>query len=375
MILRKPYAFLIRHFKLIHLFISLILIYLISSTNDILKFFKRYSANSLIDVDASTYINFFTYFVIIILLGLVIAIIVLLKKKQKPILFYIFTIIGYVILFMGFIYISSVISTLEIKFLERKEINFARDITRFMFIGQFIFLLPYIIRTLGFDIKKFDFKKDLQELDIQVEDNEEFELTVGIDTNKLEQKTRRRIREFKYYYLENKLYINVILIVVAVILGINIIGKVIDNINISYKEGNEFKLDNFYTLTIDDTYITNKDLNGKDITVEDETYLIVKFTVNSMYNGTFTLEPNKFLVKIKDSTYNPDKRYYNSFKNYGIGYKSQKISLNDNKSYILVYVIPSKYKDKKMKLEYNYRYDYNGEMIKKVVKLSPEFVK
>lgn len=375
MILRKPYAFLIRHFKLIHLFISLLLVYLISCTNNILKFFKSYSINSLIEVDSSSYINFFTYFSIIILLSLVIAIIVLLKKKQKPILFYILTIVGYLILFMGFVYISSIINTLEIKFLERKEINFARDITRFMFIGQFIFLIPYIIRTLGFDIKKFDFKKDLQELDIQVDDNEEFELTIGVDTNKIEQKTRRRVREFKYYYIENKLYINVILIVVGTIIGFNLIGKIVGNINVSYKEGSEFKLDNFYTLTINDTYITNKDLNGKDMTVEDETYLIVKFTVKSMYNGNFTLEPNKFLVKIKDSVYNPDKRYYNSFKNYGIGYKNQKISFNDNKSYILVYVIPKKYADKRMKLEYNYRYDNNLEMIKKKVKLSPEIVK
>lgn len=375
MILRKPYAFLIKHFKLIHLFISILLVYLLNSTNDILTFFKRYSSNSLIEVDASSYINFFTYFAIIIILGLVIAIIALLKKKKKPILFYILTIIGYSILLIGFAYVGSIISTLELKFLERKVINLARDITRFMFIEQLIFLIPYVIRTLGFDIKKFDFKKDLQELEIEVEDNEEFELTVGVDTNKLEQKIRRRLRELKYYYFENKLFINIILVIVASILAFNLVGVIKNSVTLKYSEEKVIKLDNFYTLKVEDSYLTNKDSNGKDITVEDEIYLIVKFTINSNYDGKIILDTNKFIVKIKDETYAPDKRYYTYFKNYGVGYKQQEISLNENKTYILVYAIPEKYQNKKMELQYNYKYDINNKIVKKIIKLSPEVVK
>ena len=73
----------------------------------------------------------------------------------------------------------------------------------------------------------------------------------------------------------------------------------------------------------------------------------------------------------------PTKQYYNYFTNYGIGYKSQKISLNDEKTFILVYEIPNKYKESKKNLEYNYRYDYSGnsqKMIKKIFKLSPSIV-
>ena len=375
MILRKPYAFLIKNFKLIHLFISLLVIFLINKTNNILNFFKDYINDRIIEVNPLEYINLLVYIALIVIIGLSIAMIVLMRKKDKPLLFYIFTIIVYSVLFAGFIYLNSTISTLEFNLLDRKTISLARDITRFMLIGQWIFLIPYIIRTLGFDIKKFDFKKDLQELDISSEDNEEFELLTPVDLNKVEQAGRRRIRELKYYYIENKLFILIILSIVGFI-GIFTVIKNIDfNSFKTFKENEIIKLDNFYTLNIKDSYITTKNDNGKVVAINDTFYLIVKFNVNSNYNKDFTLDINKFIVKIKNKEFTPNKTYYNYFKNYGIGYKNQEISLNDSKDYILVYNISNKYKNKRMTLEYNYRYDYTKKepkMIKKVIQLTPE---
>ena len=378
MILRKPYAFLIKHFKLIHLFISGLVLYLIFKTNSILNFFKDYISDDILKVDASNYINILIYLSLILIIGLAVSMIVLMRKKDKPLLFYILTIIGYSILFIGFVYVGSVINTLEFNLLDRKSISLARDITRFMLIGQWIFLLPYVIRTLGFDIKKFDFKKDLQELDIQDTDNEEFELLSPVDMKKVEKFGRRRIRELYYYYIENKFFILIILGIVLFISSIFIISSIDFSTLKKYDEKEVFKLDNFYTLKVEDSYITTKSDSGKNIAINDNFYLIVKFTINSMYNKDFSLDTNKFLVSIKNKEFIPTKTYYNYFKNYGIGYKNQDISLNDNKSYILVYNIPNEYKNKKIKLEYNYRYDNSGKnpkMIKKIVKLEPEIIK
>jgi len=378
MILRKPYAFLIKHFKLIHLFISGLVLYLIFKTNSILNFFKDYISDDILKVDASNYINILIYLSLILIIGLAVSMIVLMRKKDKPLLFYILTIIGYSILFIGFVYVGSVINTLEFNLLDRKSISLARDITRFMLIGQWIFLLPYVIRTLGFDIKKFDFKKDLQELDIQDTDNEEFELLSPVDMKKVEKFGRRRIRELYYYYIENKFFILIILGIVLFISSIFIISSIDFSTLKKYDEKEVFKLDNFYTLKVEDSYITTKSDSGKNIAINDNFYLIVKFTINSMYNKDFSLDTNKFLVSIKNREFIPTKTYYNYFKNYGIGYKNQDISLNDNKSYILVYNIPNEYKNKKIKLEYNYRYDNSGKnpkMIKKIVKLEPEIIK
>jgi len=378
MILRKPYAFLIKHFKLIHLFITILIINLINKTNNILNFFKDYINDDIFQVDASNYINIFTYISLFIIIGLVLIIIILMRKKDKPLLFYILTVIFYSVLFVGFIYIGSVISDLEFNLLDRKSISFVRDITRIMLIGQWIFLIPYIIRTLGFDIKKFDFKRDLQELEITEEDSEEFELVSPLDMNKVGKITRKKIRELKYYYIENKLFIIIAIIVIVFATGFYIIKKIDFESLKKYDEKEIIEMDNFYTMTIDDSYITTKNDEGKVISVNNNFFLIVKFTVKSNYNGKFALDTSKFIIKIKDKEFIASRNYYNYFKNYGIGYKSQRFSLNDNKTYILVYNIPDKYKKENIILEYNYKYDYSEEeakMIKKVVKLKPEKIK
>lgn len=375
MILRKPYAFLIKYFRLIHLFISLLIVYLIYKTNNMYNFFKDYITDDIVEIHATKYVNFLVYFSLVLIIGLVVTMIILMRKKKKPLLFYILTVVVYSVLFIGFAYAGAIINELEYNLLDRKTVSLARDISRFMLIGEYLFLIPYIIRTLGFDIKKFDFKKDLQELEILEEDNEEFELIAPIDMNKVEQVSRRRVRELKYYYVENRLFILIILGIVVTVTGFSVIKNIDFNSLKRYDEKDVIKLDNFYTLSVDDSYITTKNDDGEVVAVNDSFYLIVKFTVNSKYNGKFNLDTNRFIISVKDKEFIASRTYYSYFKDYGIGYKKQVISLNDNKSYILVYNIPNKYKNKKMKLEYNYKFDYstgNAKMIKKIVKLDPE---
>lgn len=48
-----------------------------------------------------------------------------------------------------------------------REIRLLRDISRFNFWGLFIICLPTLVRGLGFDIKKFNFRKDLHELKLE----------------------------------------------------------------------------------------------------------------------------------------------------------------------------------------------------------------
>lgn len=374
-ILRKPYAFLIKHFKLIHAFVSLLLIFLITKSTQLLNFFSDYTVATTSQIQSTNYINFFMYLALIIVIAISFTMIILMRKKDKPILFYILTIIVYTLIFIGFAYDSSIITKLEKTILDRQTLNLVRDINKFIVIGQYIFLIPYIIRALGFDIKKFDFKKDMKELDIEISDNEEFEFTTGIDSEKVKTKLRRRLRELKYYYLENKIFILIIIIPTLTIIGYNLVTKI--DITHKYKENEEIKLDNYYTIKINESYITNKDNNSKEIKLDDTCFLILKFTITSTYSSKFSLDTNKFIVKIKGNKYIPTKQYYKKLSDYGIGYKEQKINPNTTKEYILVYNIPNENKNKKMTLEYNYRYDYNNntpKMLKKIVKLTPKAV-
>ena len=375
MILRKPYAFLIKHFRLIHLIICLLLLFLINNTNGVLDFFKGYISGDITDFVVTDYINIWMYLAIIVIILLVLSMILLMRKKDKPLLIYILTIVEYSAVFVCFAYASSIIQVLQRNILDQKTIRLARDVVSFALIGQWLFLIPYAIRAMGFDIKKFDFKRDLKELNLTDTDNEEFELELGIDKEKINIKLRRKLRELKYYYKENKLYILIILFIVLAVSVYSIVNSI--EIVPKYKENEIVKLDNYYTLKINNTYLLNKDNNGKKIKKNDDWFLVVNFTINSMYSSSFQLDIDKFILKINNEEIMPTKQYYNYFTNYGIGYKSQKISLNDEKTFILVYEIPNKYKESKKNLEYNYRYDYSGnsqKMIKKIFKLSPSIV-
>ena len=73
-----------------------------------------------------------------------------------------------------------------------------------------------IIRVLGFDIKKFNFTKDIQELNIEDIDSEEVEVNVNIDTKNIIRDINRRKRELGYWIKENLLF-SIILISVILI--------------------------------------------------------------------------------------------------------------------------------------------------------------
>ena len=68
MILRKPYAFLIKHFRLIHLVLSILFLYLLFQTGNINGFFNDFVNAGYVTNEvniASTYIHPYIYIAII----------------------------------------------------------------------------------------------------------------------------------------------------------------------------------------------------------------------------------------------------------------------------------------------------------------------
>ena len=71
MILKKPYAFLIKHFKLIHLLLCIPFIYLIIRIGAIASFFSSYVQANYYTSEtnlAGTYINYFMYGAILLII-------------------------------------------------------------------------------------------------------------------------------------------------------------------------------------------------------------------------------------------------------------------------------------------------------------------
>ena len=88
MVLRKPYAFLIKYFKLINFILSALLIYLAYRTYNIINFFNEYILNNYsgnyFKGFSEQYVSPFVYLILIIIFIGTLAIYLLLKYKNKP---------------------------------------------------------------------------------------------------------------------------------------------------------------------------------------------------------------------------------------------------------------------------------------------------
>lgn len=355
MVFKKPYAFLIKNFKLIHLILTAIYIYLAFKVSGMLTYYNNYISGAVGKLVAINYIN--SNYQIAIVLSIIICtiILILMQHKKKPKLFYIILILLYIL-------ISTIISisvggleTIYFSILDSKTMRLYRDLLSITLVVQYITIATTLIRGLGFDIKKFDFVKDLNDMNIELTDDEEVELTLN-NTNTIFRKIRRKIRELKYYYIENKSFITIIAIIVIILLAstITIDTQVINKV---YNENEVFTTDAF-DFQVLNTYITKKSFNGKVLS-NNSSYLILKLQINQRAQEQ-KLNNSNLIIKAGNKSYTYNNKYYAKFEDLGISYKNQKIK-NSN-TYLFIYDLPDASLNKKI------TFIYAGE---KTVKLSP----
>ena len=364
MIVRKPFAFLIKHFKAIHLFLFGLLVYVCYKYNGIVSFLRNYISTGNGRYDAINYINYIPIYVILGSIVIMAIIYYLMKYKDKPKKLYLISIIGYIIVIVLFIFLFSYLRTFSNTIIEQKTLRLYRDISLMGLIFQYIIIVIMLIRGLGFDIKKFNFSKDIQELNIDLTDNEEVELVMGIDTNKTKFKIRRFFREFKYFIRENILFTGLSLIVIVIILWIVVANY--NNKNKIYKEKEYFGID--FNMQVNGSYLTKEDNSLNKLSIGNNSLLVVRFKISSNYNDI--LNPNSFILKIYDKSYSPSNKYCSSLADIGKCYNKIKLT-QEEKEYIFVYLVEDSILDKKIYLNYDYGYitNKNNSVIK--VKLTP----
>lgn len=365
MIVRKPFAFLIKHFKAIHLFLFGLLVYVCYKYNGIVSFLRNYISTGNGRYDAVNYINYTPIYVILGAILVMAIIYYLMKYKDKPKKLYLFSIIGYIAVIILFIFLFNYLKTFSSSIIEQKTLRLYRDISLMGLIFQYIIIVIMLIRGLGFDIKKFNFSKDIQELNIDLTDNEEVELVMGFDTNKTKFKIRRFFREFRYFIRENILFTGLSLIVIVIILWIIVANYT--SKNKVYKENEYFGVD--FNMLVNDSYLTKEDSSLKKLSVGSSSLLVVKFKISS--NHSDVLNPDNFILSIYGKTYSPNNKYCSSLKDIGKCYNKIKLTKQE-KEYIFVYLVDDSILDKKIYLKYDYGYltNKNNSVIK--VRLNPD---
>ena len=350
MIIRKPYAILIKHFKLIHAILVLLMSYLVYQFYMISRFFNDYfsSDTGVIgqELTDGLFSNWMYIANAIIIIGLIVVLILMVTKK-KPIKYYIAAIIGYIAVFVVLALDHNIIANMEIEQLSARTVRAMSDITLISIVVQGIILVLTFVRATGFNIKQFDFEKDLQELNITEEDREEVEVGINVDAGKFERRFRKNLRHIKYVYLENKMICNILIVVVILVTGYLIYTKTGVSEKM-YKEGQTFTSANF-AMTIEESYITNTNYQGNKF--DNKTLLVLRMKIKNRYTSSLKFETARAELTIKGHKYYPNTQYYNDLLDFGEVYRGEKIN-SDEHYYILCYEIPTNYTSEKMVFGY-----------------------
>ena len=339
MIIKKPYAFLIKNFILIHGLLFGLLGYILLKSIDISSFFADYVTNhSFIRLEnlTSMYINYTVFLCIILAAILVLIIGAILKLKNKNANSYIYIFISLIIVFVYYIYMFSIFKGLETESLDQQTVMLLRDIALMILVPQAIFLFVILGRTLGFNLKQFDFKKDLEELDIDSTDNEEVEVILGNNNYKYARFFRKSLRLTKYFFLENKLFV----IGVASILALGVSLAVFMSINfysVNYTERQEIMANSLY-YKVNQTIITEKDMQNKSNT-KNKLYVVVELEVQNKFNNEYSLTRDTFRLVVNDEMLMPTFSLSERFMDLGTPFNPTNILPGEDKKYIVIFEI------------------------------------
>ena len=342
MIVKKPYAFLIKYFRIIHLLLFLPIVYLIIKTRNIVAFFRDYVANNyttnILNI-VNQYISLPMYLAVILIIVSAVAIFYLMKQKNKSTKLYVFTIGYYIILFLLIVVAHNILGNMERDVITAQTARAYRDISQVIVLPQYFFAVYMLIRGIGFDIKQFNFANDLKDLEISEEDREEVELSINVEGYKIKRTIHRFFREFSYYVQENKLIFSCILVVLFLVVGRMIYVNYFVN-NRTYIISDKMTHQNF-SMEISDSIVTNLDYDG-NLIVPGKYFLVLKLDIENTYNRDYVLDYNNFRLVINNKNVYPTLDRGHHFVDFGKAYQGQKIKANSSDSYVLVYEIDEK---------------------------------
>lgn len=349
MILKKPYAFFIKNFKFFHLIITILAGILLYRTSLIYSFMSEYNKTNPNLIGKNLTQPLFTpwvYVLIAIIIIINILLIFIMIKKEKPYMYYVMNIGLYIAVLITYVVSNGVIHNLQVMLVAAKTTLAVRDITNICRLLQTVSVIFYMVRATGFDIKKFDFVRDLQKLDISEEDSEEIEVSLEFEGNVFKRNIKKRIRDAKYYYKENKFILNIIILLLIGLLSLFIYGRT-NKYNRIYKENSFFNVKGM-NIGIKESFIASK--NYKNDTIVNDTILVgLKISTSSTLEQQ--LPTAKTILIVDGIQYYPTTQYKNELLDLGNIYLNEEIT-EDFSDYLLVYEIPKDYKKSKMTFRY-----------------------
>lgn len=340
MILRKPYAFFIKNFKFIHVILTILMGYFMFLSTKPFIFLRQYIRSEHVvanaDLTGVLYSNL-TFILPFLIIGIIALVLSVMLVKNKPIVFYISLVLNTIVQFIMIQVSYNLIKQMETELLDIRTIRFVTDILSIAIVVQGIFVMLTLVRAIGFDIKKFNFGEDLEDLEIDESDREEFEVNLDFDSSIMKRGVRRRIRLFKYFYHENKFIIYLVSLVITA-LSLTIVYLNTSIYNKAFDEKVAFKTSE-YTMMVKNSYITKLDKSGDMVATKGKTIVAINLSLKTNTFRERLFETARLSLKLGDFSFSPVYRYENEINDLGIVYNKQSIT-NKFKDYIVVFEIP-----------------------------------
>lgn len=350
MILRRPYAFLIKHFKKIHISLLIFTVYIFYKNMQFHSFINDYIElgiyNSYIEsVDRYTNILFYVIAILIVLVSAIM--IYLLRFKKKPYLFYVFLIGEYLALIFIFMYGSHYFHTIYESASTMASLAL-RDMLFIATIPQYVIFILLFIRSLGLDLKKFGFQEE-DSFVLSENDNEEFEVQLEVDKDDLKRNLRKQMRYLTYFYKEHSF-------VLTILFGVLLLGSIgytylyFGILHKSYGEGQSFQANN-YRITINQSYMTDKNKSGEVIAEKDKVFVILDVSVDNL-GSEREIDIEKFMLMNQNQYAVPTVKYNQAFQDLGTPYEKGTLKVGAKTNFLLIYQIDKKLLNKNFALFY-----------------------
>lgn len=339
MIIRKPYAFLIKNFRKIHIALLLISLFIAYKLFDVTKFINDFMSLGTYDLYADPISKHISPLLRISILFAVVgsvAILILLRRKKKPWKLYLIPIVEYLALFFVLGIIRSFFNNFSDD-VATTDLRFSRDLLYIFVAAQLPTIWVFIMRTLGLDGKKFSFNTDAEFLELSEEDRAEVEISFDIDKNTFIRAYKKLIRNAGYFYQEHKRLCNTIGIIVGVIFVFNI-GTLIFVTNKSYNQGDQYDV-NGLSIVVNKAFMTDKDYRGEVISKKSKFVVVdVSITNNSASRTIYT---DYFHIKSGTKDYKPtDSTYASEFVDMGKVMSSvTRVKNQETINFILIYKV------------------------------------
>ena len=358
MIIRKPYAFLIKNFRKIHivlLIISIYVAYKLLDVNSYVNEFMRLGTYDIYDNPISKHISGWLNLLIILLIIGSMSLLILLRYKKKPWKLYLIPVIEYTTLILVLSMIKNFFNGYS-STVDMADLRLTQDLLFISLVSQVASIAIFIMRILGLDTKKFQFNFDQEFLELSESDREEVEIGINIDKRVLLRNYKRLKRYANYFYQEHR---TICRIVIVLIVG-NILFQTYRLIFIthkSYSEGQSYTV-NGLTFTLNGAYYTDKDYTG-NIIDNLNNFLILDMTVEN-HGEEKKINLENFHIKNGTNDYQTTHKLYASeFRDLGTSYESTKvINKNSKLNYIIIYRVENTIRKNRFVLYYQEKSGY-----------------